>query len=100
MLTHVTRELPEVVEAAGLPIVRPRRQLATNLLTSRVHVGFEPSVDIWSLYGRARRADALPELRVERAKAVSLRIRLRADLELDEVPMGGEGVQELPPRRR
>lgn len=32
MLTHVTIEIPEVVEAAGLPIVRPTRQLTTVAL--------------------------------------------------------------------
>lgn len=72
MFTHVTVELPRVIEAAGLPLVRDiiyERSIYFFTLTKKKkqkkHLGLVQAIHLWTQHGWSWRTDNLSGIQDE-----------------------------------
>lgn len=99
MATHVTVELPQVIEAAGLPVVRPCHSIEYQaLLIFCYHclAGFQTAIDFRTQYGWSWRSHFVPSLK---NKTISVRICVFAHNQSFRMRMGQKGIQWISTRR-
>lgn len=96
---HPGRRAPYCTSLIPTPCHESRFPHSKHTLTL-TPPGLHPPVDLRALDGRARRADDLPERGACGHETVPLLLRLCADREPRELPVGADRLQWVPPGRR